>query len=131
LSFNECSIIVPRFMPTLLILLFLGAVVVGGTVFHLGYRSRCPQCGRWWGKKLVSSNLVDEQDHIETISKEEFATHRGAAGRYAVIGPAPEAIKEEKQVMIQNMTKMNHFECRFCHKTWGSKSFEEKRKHFN
>jgi hypothetical protein len=119
-----------RFMVSL-VLLFPVAVAVGGTLLYLGYRSRCPQCGRWWGKKLLSSNLIDEEDHQETITKETFAAHRGAAGMYGVFGPPPEAIKEEKQVVIQNMTIMNHFKCRFCHKAWNSKVYKEKSKPYN
>jgi len=80
---------------------------------------------------LISSNLIDEKDHVETITTQKFADHRGAAGRYAVVGPPPEAIKEEKEVVIQNMTMMNHFECRFCHKTWDSKVYKEKSKPYN
>ncbi len=74
---------------------------------------------------------MDEQDQVETITKQEFADHRGAAGKYAVLGPPPEAIKEEKQVVIQNMTIMNHFECRFCHKTWDAKTYKETSKPYS
>jgi hypothetical protein len=118
-------------MTSLQAILFLVVVAVGGIVLYLGYRSRCPQCGKLWGRKLVNSNIVEEKDHLETITSQEFVAHRGAAGRYEVAGPPPQPIKEEKQVMIQNITIMNQFECRFCHKTWSSKIYEEKSKPYN
>jgi hypothetical protein len=59
------------------VLLFPVAVAVGGTLLYLGYHSRCPQCGRWWAKKLLSSNLIDEQDHQETIGTEHLFAEMG------------------------------------------------------
>ena len=60
------------------VLLLPVAVVLGGAVLYLRYRLRCLQCGRWWGKMLISSNLIDEKDYVETITTQRFADHRSS-----------------------------------------------------
>ncbi|MFL9610576.1 lysozyme inhibitor LprI family protein [Methylobacillus sp. Pita2] len=87
-----------------------GFLLLAMVISVWGFMKRCPSCGKWFSERVIEQELVDQQQSLKTVRRED--KHRDRSGNII------KTVERQEQVQI-TISRYNLFhQCNKCGHEW-------------
>lgn len=89
----------------------VGFIVLVAVIYlAAGISTRCPRCGRYFGRREGVKELINSQETFRTVIRK--VQHHNPDGTLSGYTTYPEQIRFVRETFLRN------FSCKFCQHTW-------------
>ncbi len=92
--------------------------VITLAILIMGFLRRCPSCAKWWSRKNINSEIINERLEYETVTR--YDVHRNSQGKE--IGRT----ERKEQIRVKYTDYLNHHYCKNCSVKWDTNSYKRR-----
>jgi hypothetical protein len=105
-------------------LVLIGAMIgglIGLPVWFSSIGTKCPECGKWWAKRLVKIETISRKKAFGLVTRtsHSHSTGRisGTSGHEGTTHSSGSTSWQER-VPVLRTTDLMHYGCKYCHASW-------------